>query len=85
MFDTLTYGKGQAVLRMLEVYLGEEAFRRGIASYLARHAYSNTETSDLWVALEKESGEPVGEIMDGWIFAGGYPQLTVTEAVARSP
>ncbi|MEA2000292.1 MAG: M1 family aminopeptidase, partial [Actinomycetota bacterium] len=80
MFDTLTYGKGSAVLRMLEQYLGEETFRRGISRYLKKHAYGNTETDDLWVALEAESGEPVGEIMSGWIYQGGYPQLTVTPA-----
>jgi puromycin-sensitive aminopeptidase len=79
MFDTLTYGKGSAVLRMLEQYLGEETFRNGIRRYLKSHAYSNTETDDLWAALEAESGEPVGEIMSGWIYQGGYPQIEVTE------
>jgi puromycin-sensitive aminopeptidase len=79
MFDTLTYGKGSAVLRMLEQYLGEETFRDGIRRYLEAHAYSNTETDDLWAALEAESGEPVGEIMSGWIYQGGYPQIDVTE------
>ncbi len=80
MFDTLTYGKGSSVLRMLEQYLGEETFRRGISRYLKKHAYGNTETDDLWAALEAESGEPVGEMMSGWIYQGGYPQLTVTPA-----
>ncbi len=79
MFDTLTYGKGSAVLRMLEQYLGEETFRNGIRRYLKKHAYSNTETDDLWAALEAESGEPVGEIMSGWIYQGGYPQIDVTK------
>jgi puromycin-sensitive aminopeptidase len=78
MFDTLTYGKGSAVLRMLEQYLGEETFRLGISRYLKQHAYGNTETDDLWEALKAESGEPVGEIMSGWIYQGGYPQLDVT-------
>ncbi|MDJ0955110.1 MAG: M1 family metallopeptidase, partial [Acidimicrobiia bacterium] len=78
MFDTLTYGKGSAVLRMLEQYLGEETFRNGIRRYLRKHAYSNTETDDLWAALEEESGEPVGTIMSGWIYQGGYPQIDVS-------
>ncbi len=77
MFDSLTYAKGQAVLRMLEVYLGEEVFRSGIATYLAAHAYANTETADLWHALEAVSGEPVGDIMQAWITRGGFPRLTV--------
>ena len=52
MFDVLTYEKGAAVLRMLEQYLGAEEFRNGIRLYLKKHEYANTETSDLWDALE---------------------------------
>src|SRR3989442_2751885 len=38
--DDITYGKGAAVLRMLESYVGEEAFRKGISAYLRRFEYS---------------------------------------------
>ena len=79
MFDVLTYQKGGAVLKMLEQYLGPEVFRKGISHYLATHAYSNTETADLWDALETISGEPVRQIMDSWINQGGYPVLEVSE------
>ena len=82
MFDILTYEKGASVVRMLEQYLGAEAFRRGIASYLRRHAYGNTETTDLWDALEEATGEPVRRIMDHWIFRGGHPLVQV-EATDR--
>ena len=78
MFDALTYGKGSAVLRMMEQYLGEEPFRRGVGNYLRSHAYANTETADLWQALNEASGEPVGEIMDTWILQGGYPQVEIS-------
>ena len=77
MFDALTYGKGSAVLRMMEQYLGEQAFRSGVGSYLHTHAYGNTETVDLWLSLDEASGRPVGEIMDTWILQGGYPQVVV--------
>jgi aminopeptidase N len=77
MFDTLTYTKGGAVLRMIEQWLGPERFRDGIRRYLAAHAYGNTETHDLWDALEAASGEPVRRIMDAWIFQAGYPAVEV--------
>ncbi len=77
MFDVLTYEKGSSVLRMLELYLTEDRFRAGISLYLRRHAFSNTETADLWAALEEVTGEPVGEIMDTWILQGGYPVVDV--------
>jgi len=77
MFDTLTYVKGGAVLRMLEQWLGAERFRDGIRRYLQKHAFGNTETHDLWDALEEETGEPVRRVMDAWIFQPGYPAVSV--------
>jgi aminopeptidase N len=41
------YQKGQSFIRMLEAWLGEDAFRNGIRSYMKQHAYSNTTTADL--------------------------------------
>lgn len=73
MFDVLTYEKGGSVLRMLEQYLGAEQYRLGIAHYLNAHQYSNTETTDLWDAIEEKSDQPVRNMMDSWIFQGGYP------------
>jgi puromycin-sensitive aminopeptidase len=78
MFDTLTYVKGASVLRMLERYLGGERFRDGIRAYLTRHAHGNTETSDLWDAIEATTGEPVRRIMDSWIWQGGFPLVSVS-------
>jgi puromycin-sensitive aminopeptidase len=78
MFDALTYGKGSSVLRMIEQFLGEEVFRRGVGEYLERHSYGNTVTSDLWEGLDQASGSDVGAIMDTWILQGGFPQVEVT-------
>ncbi|MFN3255585.1 MAG: M1 family metallopeptidase [Ilumatobacter sp.] len=78
MFDVLTYQKGGALLRMLEQYLTPEVFRAGVGRYLRTHAYGNTETNDLWDAIEDTSGEPVRRIMDSWIWQPGYPQLSAT-------
>jgi puromycin-sensitive aminopeptidase len=76
MFDILTYTKGGAVLRMLEQWLGEDRFRDGIRRYLRIHAHGNTETHDLWDAIEAETGEPVRRVMDAWIFQEGYPAIS---------
>ena len=77
MFDVLTYEKGAAVVRMLEQYLGEDRFREGIRHYMETHAYGNTETTDLWDAIEAATDEPVRRIMDSWIFQGGHPIVSV--------
>jgi puromycin-sensitive aminopeptidase len=78
MFDLLTYQKGGSVLRMLEQYLGEDAYRAGIRRYLSLHEYGNAETTDLWDAIEQATGEPVRRIMDTWIFQGGHPVIDVS-------
>jgi len=81
MFDVLTYEKGGAILRMLEQFLGESRFRDGIRHYLRTHSYRNTETSDLWDAIEATveadgGGEPVRALMDSWIWQPGYPLIS---------
>ncbi|MDX2378571.1 MAG: M1 family aminopeptidase [Acidimicrobiia bacterium] len=73
MFDVLTYEKGGALLRMLEQYLGRERFREGVGHYLRTHSHANTETNDLWDAIEETSGSPVRRMMDSWIWQPGYP------------
>jgi puromycin-sensitive aminopeptidase len=83
MFDVLTYEKGAAVLRMLEQYIGGEEFRKGIARYLLRHQFANTETGDLWDAIEDSSGAPVRALMDSWIFQPGFPLVSVEASLDR--
>jgi puromycin-sensitive aminopeptidase len=77
MFDVLTYQKGASVVRMLEQYLGSDEFRSGIRLYMDRHQYGNTETTDLWDAIEEATGEAARSTMDSWIFQGGYPVVSV--------
>jgi puromycin-sensitive aminopeptidase len=77
MFDVLTYEKGGSVLRMLQLYLGEDVYREGIRRYLKKHSYANTVTTDLWDALEEASGQPVRDLMNTWILQGGHPLVTL--------
>ncbi|MES2950377.1 MAG: ERAP1-like C-terminal domain-containing protein [Pseudomonadota bacterium] len=76
-FDSITYDKGQAFVRMLEAYLGEDAFRSGIRSYMAKHQYSNTTSVDLWAALSMASGKPVDKIARDWTLQAGFPLVSV--------
>jgi len=72
-FDSITYAKGQAIIRMVENYLGEDLFRAGIRAYMKQHAYSNTTTADLWGALQAASGKPVAAVASGFTEQGGVP------------
>ena len=76
-FDEITYKKGQSFIRMLESFLGPDAFRDGIRKYVARHKFSNTTTADLWLALAEASGKPVVEIAAAWTEQPGFPIVKV--------
>ena len=78
-FDSdITYSKGEALLRMLEAYIGEDVFRQGIRSYIKNRAYSNAAAADLWNALEKASGKNVPAVAAQWIEKPGFPLVNVT-------
>jgi aminopeptidase N len=75
IFDEISYGKGGSILRMIEAYVGEDAFRNGVSTYLNRFKFSNANGEDLWIALEEASGKQVAMIMREWIKKPGYPLL----------
>jgi aminopeptidase N len=75
-FDNITYDKGLAVIRMIEAYVGEDAFRAGVHNYLEAHKYGNSVTADLWSAVQAASGQPVTDIAHSFTEQPGYPVLT---------
>jgi aminopeptidase N len=66
---------------MLESFLGEDVFRAGIRSYMAKHKFSNTTTADLWNALADASGKPVVEIAAAWTQQPGFPVVKVERRI----
>ena len=77
MFDVLTYEKGSTVLRMFQMFIGEEAFQNGVEAYLNKFKFKNTNSSDLWDALSEASNQPLNKILPYWIRKKGYPFLQV--------
>jgi aminopeptidase N len=80
----ITYSKGEALLRMLEAYIGEDVFRQGIRSYMKSRAYSNATAADLWNALGQASGKNVPAVAAQWIEKPGFPLIRVTAACDSS-
>lgn len=78
----ITYQKGEAVLRMLEAYMGPKVFRDGLRAYMKAHAYSNATTTDLWNALSAASAHDIGVIASSWTAQAGFPVITVTASCA---
>jgi aminopeptidase N len=82
-FDSITYQKGEAVIRMLEDYVGEDGWRRGVQAYIRAHRLSNTQTDDLWQAVERAAGKPVTAIAHDFTLQPGVPLIRVEEAACR--
>lgn len=79
-FDDITYEKGNQVIRMIEAYVGEEAFRNAIRAHVRKHAYDNAVTDDLWRELEAASPSPVAAIARDFTLQEGVPLIDVLAA-----
>lgn len=78
LFDPyIVYAKGGRLLRMLQVYIGEKDFQKGLKAYFTKFAYQNTDGNDLWSALAEASGKDIVSIMNTWISQPGFPVLSV--------
>jgi len=75
-FDTITYAKGAQVVRTLEAWQGDDTFRDGVRRYIARHAYGNTVTEDLWKSLDVGAPRPVTAIARDLTLQAGVPLVT---------
>lgn len=85
MFNTISYNKGAAVLRMLSEFLTEPVFARGLSSYLNTFAFGNTVYTDLWDHLQQAVKHTPGihiphsvhDIMNRWTLQMGFPVVTI--------
>ncbi len=78
VFDSITYSKGGAVLAMLEEWIGEKAFRDGLARYMKDRQFSNATAGDLWHHMQLASGKNVSEVAASWIDQEGFPVVQVS-------
>jgi tricorn protease interacting factor F2/3 len=79
IFDAISYDKGGCVLRMLEHYVGEPNFQKGLKKYLSDFKYKNAEGQDLWNAIGKASNMPVSSMVNSWLRQPGFPLIEITQ------
>lgn len=85
MFNTISYSKGAAVLRMLSEFLSEPVFAKGLSSYLNTFAFGNTVHTDLWDHLQQavsntpdlQIPQSIHDIMNRWTLQMGFPVVTI--------
>lgn len=84
IFDAVSYYKGSSVIRMMASYVGEQAFRRGLQTYLNEKQFACATTEDLWRHVGAASGKPVAKVMHNWITCTGYPYVTASATTSAS-
>ncbi|XP_037030897.1 aminopeptidase N isoform X2 [Bradysia coprophila] len=91
IFDPISYSKGASIIRMMNGFLGEKAFKGGLQAYLNKFQYDNAVQDDLWEVMtnfgHKYNTLPkdfdVKKIMDTWTLQPGYPVVTVVRSGAN--
>jgi len=83
-FDAITYQKGEAVIRMLESYVGHDAWRDGVRAYMKKHAHGNTVSDDLWSSVEAAAKKPILAIAHDFTLQPGVPLITVDAATCAA-
>lgn len=78
LFDgAIVYAKGARLMRMLQTYIGDEAFSRGLKNYFKKYAYKNTVGQNLWDELSLSYGQDISGLMNTWISQPGFPVVNV--------
>ncbi|KLD77494.1 M1 family peptidase [Xanthomonas hyacinthi] len=76
--DGITYGKGSAVIGMLEDYVGADAWRDGVRRYIKKRAYGNAVTSDLWQEIDAAApGRRFLQVAHDFTLQPGVPLIKV--------
>lgn len=87
-FDGITYAKGASALRQLVAWVGEDAFFTGIRAYFKKHAWGNTELTDLLVELEAASGRSLQDWTQRWLQTAGVntlrPEIEIEDGKYKS-
>ncbi|MHA1870466.1 MAG: M1 family metallopeptidase, partial [Promethearchaeota archaeon] len=77
----IIYSKGAAIIRVLQGYLGDETFRKGIKYFLEKYKFDNASSGDYWDAFEEATGEPIKKFANSWIFQAGHPIINVKKVI----
>ncbi|HRI64204.1 MAG TPA: M1 family metallopeptidase [Polyangium sp.] len=84
-FDGITYGKGAAVTRMFEMYVGEEKFRKGVQRYLKEHEFGNATGKDFLAAISAEAGKDISAAYSTFLDQPGVPIVNVELTCGATP
>ena len=76
-FDSITYQKGAAVIRMFESWMGDAAFRKGVQSYMRQYSFKNATAGDFLDSLSTASRKNVTAAFSTFLNQAGIPLVSV--------
>ena len=62
---------------MIERWLGEEAFRKGVNAYIDRFKYGNARAEEFWTTVAHTADKPVDLVMKSFVDQPGVPVVNV--------
>src|SRR5262245_18592743 len=85
LFDTIAYEKGASVLRMIEGYVGDDGFRKGVNAYIEAHAFANATSADFWNAMTTATSKPIDQILPTFVNQPGVPVVNLKLLCGSGP
>lgn len=73
LYGSIIYDKAPIMMRQLEQTMGEEAFKKGIQTYISTFANSNADWNDLISILDKESELDLAKWSEVWVNQSSRP------------
>jgi aminopeptidase N len=77
-FDMITYAKGNAALKQLGHWLGQEDFLAGVNTHLNAHAFGNADLAAFLDSLDSATDHDVRAWAAAWLRTTGFDTLVVT-------
>jgi len=81
VFRALVYNKGAAVLHMLRMLVGDEAFFAGVRRFYRTMRFKKAGTEDFRAAMEAATGQSLQRFFDRWIYGATLPRLKFSYSV----
>jgi aminopeptidase N len=78
LFDLVSYNKGGAILHMLRIYLGDEAFFKGLNTYLNTFKYQTAEVHQLRLIFEEITGKDLNWFFNQWYYGSNHPNIEIS-------
>jgi peptidase M1-like protein len=81
VFRALVYNKGAAVLHMLRLLVGDDAFFGGLRRFYRQNRFKKAGTEDFRAAMEAASGVSLERFFERWIYGATLPRLKFSYTV----